>query len=156
MDAQTSMTPITTSQSWSTGPRPGQNPRFSSGISLRFSPRFFCLLLRGIVARVQSSSNAPSTTPQYFQSGAVVILPSSAQPEPCFPSLSCQNFLEANRKPFSIASLNSSHTRVSLSAATEAAALLPCVYHYSCVLLSCHSVSVCTGASTSVCRRRHS
>ncbi|KAK0143171.1 hypothetical protein N1851_018694 [Merluccius polli] len=52
--------------------------------------------------------------------------------KPCFPFLSrrtvCQNFLEANRKSFSIASPNSSHTRVFASVTAEAAALLACRY----------------------------
>jgi len=36
----------------------------------------------------------------------------------------CQNFLEANQKSFSMASLNSSHTRVLAFGKTNAAALL--------------------------------
>ncbi|KAK0133257.1 Opsin-5 [Merluccius polli] len=40
----------------------------------------------------------------------------------------CQNFLEANRKHFSIASPNSSHIRVFASVTAESAALLACRY----------------------------
>ncbi|KAK0144409.1 hypothetical protein N1851_017229 [Merluccius polli] len=52
----------------------------------------------------------------------------TAVAKPCFPFLSHQKFLEANRKSFSIASPNSSYTQVFASVTAEAAALLGCRY----------------------------